>query len=113
MDSSAAGPRWQRWWVAPRLRDGLCVLLSVLLAIAAAAVEWQGGSTAYGNLALIVGLAGSVLLWWRRRWPLEVTVIGGILTAAVGFPGVALLGLFTLAVRRRDRVLVIATAFVA
>ena len=37
MNSSAAGPRWQRWWVAPRLRDGLCVLLSVLLAFAAAA----------------------------------------------------------------------------
>ncbi|CAM3675031.1 sensor histidine kinase [Tsukamurella ocularis] len=113
MDSSAAGPRWQRWWIAPRLRDGACVLLSALLAVATAAVEWQGGSTAYGTIALTVGLAGSLLLWWRRRWPLEVTVIGGILTAAVGFPGVALLGLFTLAVRRRDRVLVIATAFVA
>ena len=113
MDSSAAGPRWQRWWVAPRLRDGACVLLSVLFAVGTAAVEWRGGSTAYGNLALAVGLAGSVLLWWRRRWPLEVTVVGGILTAAVGFPGVALLGLFTLAVRRRDRVLVITTAFVA
>ncbi len=113
MDSSVDGPRWRRWWTAPRLRDCACVLLSVLLAVGTAAVEWRGGSTAYGNLALAVGLAGSALLWWRRRWPLEVTVIGGILTAAVGFPGAALLGLFTLAVRRRDRVLVIATAFIA
>ncbi|MGX9295352.1 sensor histidine kinase [Tsukamurella paurometabola] len=113
MDSSAAGPRWQRWWTAPRLRDCACVLLSALLAATAAAVEWQGGATTYGTLALAVGLAGSLLLWWRRRWPIEITAIGGILTAAIGFPGVALLGLFTLAVRRRDRVLVIATAFVA
>lgn len=85
----------------------------MLVALGTAAVEWRGGSIAYGNLALVVGLAGSVLLWWRRRWPLEITVIGGLLTAGIGFPGAALLGLFTLAVRRRDRVLVIATAFVA
>ncbi|BDD81674.1 two-component sensor histidine kinase [Tsukamurella pulmonis] len=113
MDTSAAEPRWQRWWTAPRLRDCLCVLLSTLLAVTAAGVEWQAGSAAYGVIVLAVGLAGSPLLWWRRRWPLEVTAIGGILTIAVGFSGVALLGLFTLAVRRRDRVLVIATVFVA
>ncbi|NMD54556.1 MULTISPECIES: sensor histidine kinase [Tsukamurella] len=113
MDSSAAVPRWQRWWTAPRLRDCACVLLSALLAVATAAVEWQSGSIGYGNLVLTVGLGGSLVLWWRRRWPLEVTVVGGILMLAVGFPGVALLGLFTLAVRRRDRVLVIATVVTA
>lgn len=113
MDTSAAGPRWQRWWTAPRLRDCLCVLLSALLAVTTAMVEWRAGPSTFAGIVLAVGLAGSLLLWWRRRWPLEVTVIGGILTLAVGFPGVALLGLFTLAVRRRDRVLVLATVFIA
>ncbi|KXP07815.1 hypothetical protein AXK60_09300 [Tsukamurella pseudospumae] len=113
MDSRAVGPRWQRWWTAPRLRDCLCVLLSTLLAVTTAVVEWRAGGTTLGYVVLIVGLLGSPLLWWRRRWPLEVTVLGGILTLVVGFPGVALLGLFTLAVRRRDRVLVIATVFTA
>lgn len=113
METRVAGPRWERWWTAPRLRDCLCIVLSIASAGITAAMEWQAEANAYAVLVLVVGLAGSLLLWWRRSRPLEVTTIGGILTLAVGFPATALVGLFTLAVRRRDRVLVIATVLIA
>lgn len=112
MDTDASMQRWRRWWTAPALRDAGFVLLSGAVAIALAVTEWRARGPVAGTFYLVVGLIGSIALWWRRRWPLEVTVLGGLLTVAIGFCAASLLGLFTLAVRRRDRMLIFATVFI-
>jgi signal transduction histidine kinase len=52
-----------------------------------------------------IAVLGALALWWRRRAPVAVTLIGLVVVATTGLPVVAVVGLFTLAVRRRDRVL--------
>jgi signal transduction histidine kinase len=49
-------------------------------------------------------------LWWRRRWPVAVTLIGCVAVATTGLAVPALFGLTTLAIQRRDRVLAGVTA---
>jgi signal transduction histidine kinase len=65
------------------------------------------------GLVLVPGTIATAAMWWRRRYPLAVTALVGALYLVsqvllpLGF------GLLTIAVRRRDRVLVAATAVVA
>ncbi|TDD19808.1 two-component sensor histidine kinase [Kribbella turkmenica] len=108
--------RWYAWWVrhAARLRDVLYVGFS-LLTIVLQAASGAGGWGIRGWYVLGAGTVASVALFWRRRFPATVTVIGiaAMLTAGVFVPmGLALL---TLAIRRRDLVLGIlgAGAYVA
>ncbi|WP_329483773.1 histidine kinase [Kribbella sp. NBC_01484] len=100
--------RWYAWWVrhAARLRDFLFVGFS-LLTIVAQAATGGGGWTIKDWYVLGVGVVASVALLWRRRFPATVTVITvlAMLTAGIFVPmGLALL---TLAIRRRDLVLVL------
>ena len=53
---------------------------------------------------------GVVALWWRRAAPIAVTVIGGAVMLVSGVPIALGAGLYTLAVRRRDRTLLVAAA---
>ena len=52
-------------------------------------------------------------LWWRRRYPVAVTALGLVEVAVTALPVVACVGLFTLAVRRRDSVLALMTVLTA
>jgi signal transduction histidine kinase len=68
-----------------------------------------------GRVALVIvpGAVATAAMWWRRRFPLGVTAIAGVLYLVsqvllpLGF------GLLTIAIQRRDRVLVGASAVVA
>lgn len=98
---------WER--LGPRARD----LAFVLVALAAAFAETMAGRHHATVRWALVGLgagAGAVTLWWRRRFPATVTLIGLAVAAATGLPVVAGAGLFTLAVHRRDRVLAAVSA---
>ena len=64
-------------------------------------------------MVLIAGTAGSVTLWWRRTHPVLVTLAGIATLAATRLSVVLVVGLFTLAIRRRDRVLVAMTVAAA
>jgi len=100
--------RWYAWWVrhAPRLRDIMFVGFSLLTVVAQAA----SGGSGWGPrdwYVLCAGVVASVVLFWRRRFPAVVTMVGiaAMLTAAIFVPvGLALL---TLAIRRRDLVLAV------
>lgn len=100
---------WERF--GPRTRDVIFVLLALLAAFAETMVRRDESIAVW---ALVGGAAasGALALWWRRRYPVVVTLIGLGVVAATGLPVVATVGLFTLAVGRRDRVLA-ATAVVA
>ncbi|MGW1344020.1 sensor histidine kinase [Kribbella sp. NPDC002412] len=100
--------RWYAWWVrhSARLRDVLYVGFSLLTVVAQAA-SGGGGWGVKDWFVLGAGVIASVVLFWRRRFPATVTAVTvlAMLTAGIFVPmGLALL---TLAIRRRDLVLVI------
>ena len=101
---------WRRC-SGPRGRDIGIVCLALVFAVALVGSTWAENGMGAAVPALLVSLPGVVLLWWRRRWPLTVTAIGGVITLAAGMSATVAFGLFTLAIRRRDRVLVLATAY--
>jgi signal transduction histidine kinase len=61
-------------------------------------------------LVTVVSTVCAVVLWWRRRHPLAAAVVGVVAYAVAAVPIPLGAGLATLAVRRRDRVLVALTA---
>jgi signal transduction histidine kinase len=99
--------RWYAWWVrhAPRLRDLIFVGFSLLTVVAQAASGETWGI--HDWYVLGAGVVASLALFWRRRFPSTVTLVGiaAMLTAAVFVP--AGLALLTLSIRRRDLVLAV------
>ncbi|MEO5901454.1 MAG: histidine kinase, partial [Ilumatobacteraceae bacterium] len=101
---------WER--IGPRTRDVAFVLVSLLACVGNALAYRRDGLSTW-LVPLCVGVAATAALWWRRRYPVPVTLLGIALFAAVHQPMVMAIGLFTLAIRRRDRVLVAMTMAVA
>jgi signal transduction histidine kinase len=98
--------RWHAWFVrrSPRIRDLVFIGFSLLVAaIQASALSGHGWSArSWFVLAVAVGVASAVALWWRRRYPVAVTVFT-VLGMAFGQAFVPMgLALLTLAIRRRD-----------
>jgi signal transduction histidine kinase len=106
-----------RWWafrawvsrISPRARDVAFIGLTLI------------GTSGYvfgpfSEPRLPLGVVGSVsavaagALWWRRRYPARVALVGFAAYALTEVPMAAYIGLFTLAVRRRDRVLALVAA---
>ena len=98
--------RWER--IGPRAHD---VGFMVIAALGVLAVAFGRHDSGGARLALdvVVVSAGVVALWWRRAAPVLVTVIGIAILLITGAPLTAGIGLFTVAIRRRDRVLVAVT----
>jgi len=97
---------WER--AGPRTRDLVCVLLGLLAAFAEARARRDEPAAVWSLIGSIAAV-GAIALWWRRRYPVAVTLIGIVVFAVTGLPVVAAIGLFTLAVVRRDRVLAAVT----
>lgn len=108
--------RWYAWFVrhAPRFRDLMYVGFS-LLTIVAQATSGKPGWHPSDWLVLGLGIVASLALWWRRKYPVFVTVFAVIAMGAAGIFMPVGLALLTLAIRRRDLVLAILTfaAYVA
>ena len=101
---------WRR--IGPRARD-LAFIGIALMATAAEALAGRHGGRAAWSGALLIGLIGTGSLWWRRRYPVAVTALGLVVLAVTAVPVTACIGLFTLAIRRRDRVLTAMTVLTA
>ena len=98
---------WRR--VGARARDIAFIVLSVLTTLGYLASN-RDESVSFRLVLFAVGMAGSIALWWRRRAPVVVTLVGLAVFAITLMPVPQAVGLFTLAVRRRDRVLALMTA---
>src|SRR3954449_1915041 len=83
----------------PRAADVLAILLALGVGIAQLtddpAKSFPNGKPA--SCVVLVLSAG--LLWWRRRWPIAVTLVGCAAFAVSNLPMTAFIGLTTLAVR--------------
>lgn len=92
--------------------DVAIIALSLLNTVLQAEL-WRQHSVTDLLLVLMPGVAASAAMWWRRRYPVAVTALAGAgyllsqVLLPVGF------GLFTIAVVRRDRVLVLSSVAVA
>ena len=101
---------WAR--VGPRARD-LAFMAVALLGVLAEALARRHDHLSISVLVGVVGLIGAGALWWRRAHPVVVTLIGIAVFAVTLVPVTAAVGLFSLAVRRRDRVLAVMTVVTA
>jgi signal transduction histidine kinase len=84
--------------------------------VAAVLVSWGGGllygfsldGKAPGDWVfwvLVLVSVGSLALWWRRSFPVLVTLVGLAVAIVTAYPVPVAFGVVTLAIRRRDRVL--------
>jgi signal transduction histidine kinase len=94
---------WQRF--GPRARDVVFVLLGLQASFVATMVRRTDGVAVWLPVGAVAVVAASAL-WWRRQYPVTVALIGIAAVPVAGVPAAAFLALFSLAIRRRDRVLV-------
>ncbi|OZE25728.1 histidine kinase [Rhodococcus sp. 05-2255-1e] len=87
-----------------RAWDVAAVVFALFLVLPVA-VGTEGMTTTRTVVSIVVGVLGSVLVWWRRRWPIEIAValaVSAVLTDAVG--GAELVAVYTVASRKSWRV---------
>lgn len=105
--------RGRRWWrrVGPVLADTTLIGLSTLVALTSIV-----SSPGWVDLPLValagIGFVGTTVLLRRRQWPAPVALVGLAVFCSTFNPVAMCAGLFTTAVRGRDRILVGTTAIV-
>ena len=103
---------WRRW-SGPQARDVFIVVLCAINTAVQAVMTFQDSGPTQMWLVIVPGIVATAAMWWRRRYPLAV---GGIAAATYLLSQVLLpvgFGLLTIAIRRRDKVLVGATVIAA
>jgi signal transduction histidine kinase len=105
-----AREEWRR--IGPRTADVAFIGIQAMGAVAAvfSSPRWVPVPNLW---VLVVGVVGTVALWWRRARPELVTVLGVAVFLLSGNPVVLIVGLYTTAVQRRDRVLIAVAAVAA
>ncbi len=98
-----AGAAWERF--GPRIRDAGLVAVALSAAFAETMARRHGGFASWAPIGA-VATAGALAVWWRRRAPITVTGVGLVVVAVTGLPVVMMIGLFSLAVCRRDRAMI-------
>ncbi|GAB7193227.1 hypothetical protein NUM3379_39360 [Kineococcus sp. NUM-3379] len=98
---------------AGRVRDLLAILFCVLTT-AVTTGAYLEGDAGFADvpepalaLSAVVALLSAPLLWWRRRRPVTVAVVTALLALVSFSEASSFIALMTLAVRRRDRVLLL------
>lgn len=110
--SPAPGMRGLATRATPRARDVSLMGLALVVDGSSVVTLSSNGYSIPEDLLLLLALASAATLWWRRQHPVALTVLG-VLLVLVHLGGVVTIGLLTLSIRRRDRVLfALATASV-
>jgi signal transduction histidine kinase len=101
---------WAR--IGPRARDVGFIAIAALSAIGPVIVRRDDNTVVY-LLTIVAGTVSTAALWWRRQAPVAVTAVALVAFVITESPVALGIGLFTLAVHRRDRVLAVTTAAAA
>lgn len=124
---AAADPWVTRWRFAPRVRDVIAIAVALFFALAwlhavvvGPARTQPGGPPVVVDdlgwwsqiglreaLSALVVLVNCLALWWRRSHPVLLCIVSLAVAFLMAFDGALLFALLTLAVRRRDRLLVL------
>ncbi|GAB3592405.1 histidine kinase [Angustibacter peucedani] len=91
--------------ISPRARD-----VTILLITLGAGLGYTfslDGKAADGWVftVLVLSCAAAVALWWRRRFPVVVTLVTLVIAVITALPVAVAFAVLTLTIRRRDRVL--------
>ncbi len=108
--------QWRRWFrtlVGPRARDWLVFSLSLIALVGLGLGVWNDAGFPRAALFDVIGLLGALSLFWRRRFPVAVTLLTCAIAFGTAMSVMAGFALMTLAVRRRDRVLIACTVVCA
>ncbi|WP_426564924.1 sensor histidine kinase [Angustibacter sp. McL0619] len=102
--------RWRRarafgTRVSPRARDVAFILATLAINLGYAASRDGKSADNWVFVLVVVGIVPAVALWWRRSHPVAVTLFTLVCATITGIPAALTVALFTLAIRRRDRVL--------
>ena len=89
----------------PRARDALAVVGCLLFSAGQLSALQGTQNWWFAGFQMAMAVVSSGLMWWRRRWPVQVTLVGVAASALAGLDAPQAIGLMTTAVRRRDRVL--------
>ncbi len=101
----------RQWWGRAGGRVLDVVFIVACTAIAADQIHTGHASGLVTNSAVSIALAAAavVSLWWRRSRTVLVTMLAVVVLGVTGLYGFAVVALFTLAMARRDRTLVMLT----
>ncbi|WP_221242908.1 histidine kinase [Conexibacter arvalis] len=103
MRAAPDGRRSARDWFV----DVLMFLLALGIGALLLAESWDDHTTATAAIDVVLGIAATIALWWRRRHPVAVAAGSGVLALAFAFPaGAALMAYFSAVLRVRVRALV-------
>lgn len=104
---NAATILWAR--VGPRTRDVLFMIVGGVLAANQIVLPQSAppGLVDDRVTCAVLAVIATISLWWRRSRPVLVTVVGLVVIAVTAIYVFVLIGLFSLAIRRRDRALVV------
>ncbi|MGV8872992.1 MAG: sensor histidine kinase [Rhodococcus sp. (in: high G+C Gram-positive bacteria)] len=78
----------------------IAAIAFALVLVVSVAAGTEGMTETRTVVSMVVGILGAALLWWRRRWPIEIAValaVCTVFTDAVG--GAAVVAVFTVASR--------------
>ena len=100
-DSDAAHPkRTRRDWIVDGTFFVAALMLGAIVVGGVAAADKPSDEVLF--LDVVGGMIACVLLWWRRRWPVQIAIVITLIGAFSAFSSAAgLIALFTVAVHRR------------
>src|SRR6185312_9534056 len=88
----------------PRTRDVTAVALGALVAVDALMAQLREHHPVTAWAAFLAAGVGAAALWWRRSYPVAVTLLGLVLCVVGHVEWALAVGLTALASRRRERV---------
>lgn len=83
------------------------MLVSVLITVSDAGMVQDAHGWGWANLTLAAGAVGIIAMWWRRVYPRLFFALGAVLVLVAGATAPLMVAVFSFAVRRRDRTLLI------
>jgi len=102
--------RWQRrWrrWSGPTGRSVALTVMSLLITLADAGSVQSTNRWGWASVTLAAGVVGTVAIWWRRKYPRLFFALGAVLVLAAGATAPLMVAVFSFAIRRRDRTMLI------